>query len=50
MEAFYFPLVIVPSTVAIASLIIIVSTFFSVLLARRQIQKLDLVAVLKLRE
>jgi putative ABC transport system permease protein len=50
IEAFYFPLVIVPSSVATAIFVILIAALFSALLVWRKIQKLDLVAVLKLRE
>ena len=45
-----FPVVIEPSTYASAALIVLAAGVVSALLVRRQIDQLDLVAVLKVRE
>ncbi|MCU0762758.1 MAG: ABC transporter permease [Hydrogenophaga sp.] len=45
-----FPVIIEPSTYALAALIVLAAGVVSALLVRRQIDRLDLVAVLKVRE
>src|SRR5690606_17392863 len=45
-----FPLVIEPSTYGIAALTVLVAGIISAMVVRRQIDRLDLVAVLKARE
>jgi putative ABC transport system permease protein len=45
-----FPVVIEPSTYASAALIVLAAGVVSALLVRRQIDRLDLVSVLKVRE
>ena len=45
-----FPVVIEPATYASAALIVLAAGVVSALLVRRQIDRLDLVAVLKVRE
>lgn len=45
-----FPVVIEPATYACAALIVLAAGVVSALLVRRQIDRLDLVAVLKVRE
>jgi putative ABC transport system permease protein len=49
-ELYRFPLVSSPSVVAWAALIIIIASFLSGLVVRRQLDRLDLVGVLKTRE
>jgi putative ABC transport system permease protein len=49
-DLFRIPLVIEPSTYAVACLVVIIATVLSGLLVRRRIDALDLVAVLKTRE
>jgi putative ABC transport system permease protein len=48
-DAFDFPVIIAPSTYASAVLIMLVAAITSALLVRRQVDQLDLVAVLKVR-
>jgi len=50
VETYYFPIIITPSAIALSVATIVTAAFFSALLVRRRINKLDLVAVLKLRE
>jgi putative ABC transport system permease protein len=45
-----FPVIIEPSTYASAALIVLAAGIASALLVRRQIDRLDLVSVLKVRE
>jgi putative ABC transport system permease protein len=49
-DAIDFPVVIEPSTYASAALIVLAAGVVSALLVRRQIDRLDLVSVLKVRE
>ena len=49
-DAIDFPVIIAPSTYASAVLIMLVAAITSALLVRRQVDQLDLVAVLKVRE
>jgi len=49
-DAIDFPVVIAPSTYASAALIVLAAGVVSALLVRRQIDRLDLVSVLKVRE
>jgi putative ABC transport system permease protein len=49
-DAIYFPVIIEPSTYASAALIVLAAGIASALLVRRKIDRLDLVAVLKVRE
>lgn len=49
-ELFRIPLVIKPATYALAATIVIVAAIVSGLIVRRQLDRLDLVAVLKTRE
>jgi putative ABC transport system permease protein len=49
-DSIHFPVVIEPSTYASAALIVLAAGVVSALLVRRQIDRLDLVAVLKVRE
>lgn len=50
MEAYNFPIVLTPSSVVLSLVTLLTAAFASALLVRRRINKLDLVAVLKLRE
>ncbi len=50
MEAYNFPIVVTPSSAVLSVLTLVTAAFLSALLVRRRIRKLDLVAVLKLRE
>ena len=50
LELFRFPLVIQRSTYALAALVVLLASLASGLLVRRQIDRLDLIAVLKSRE
>ncbi len=49
-ETFRIPLIIEPHTYAWASVVVLVAGVFSALIVRRQIDRLDLVSVLKVRE
>jgi putative ABC transport system permease protein len=49
-DAIDFPVVIDPATYASAALIVLAAGVVSAMLVRRQIDRLDLVAVLKVRE
>ena len=49
-ETFAIPMIIRPSTYAYASLVVLAAGVFSALIVRRQIDRLDLVGVLKTRE
>ncbi len=50
MEAYNFPIVMTPASIVLALVTLLTAAFVSALLVRRRINKLDLVAVLKLRE
>ena len=49
-ETFRIPLIIAPHTYAWATLVVLVAGLVSALIVRRQIDRLDLVGVLKVRE
>ncbi|NNE86547.1 MAG: FtsX-like permease family protein [Silicimonas sp.] len=49
-DLYAIPLVLKPSTFAIASLIVLTSAFISVMIVRRRLDRLDLVSVMKTRE
>ena len=49
-DLYVLPLVIRPATYAMASLVVLLATFGSVMLVRRRVDRLDLVAVMKSRE
>ena len=49
-DLYQFPLIIQPSTYAMAALVVIIAGVATALLVRRRINNLDLVAVLKTRE
>lgn len=49
-DIFRLPLVILPSTLAVASLVVVAAAAMSMLIVRRRIDRLDLVSVLKTRE
>ena len=49
-ELYRIPLVIHPSTYAFAATVVLVSALLSGLMARRKLDRLDLIAVLKTRD
>ena len=49
-DLYAIPLVLTPSTFATASLIVLAASFVSVMLVRRRVDRMDLVAVMKTRE
>ncbi|RVT86519.1 ABC transporter permease [Rhodobacteraceae bacterium CCMM004] len=49
-DLYVLPLVVQPATFAMASLVVILAAFGSVMLVRRRVDRLDLVAVMKSRE
>lgn len=49
-DLYAIPLVLTPSTFATASLVVLAASFVSVMLVRRRVDRMDLVAVMKTRE